>query len=44
MSETTLDDVVRFILRENCPDCFHPECMEAVDLADAVIEWEKGNR
>ena len=32
---TTLEDAIRFILRGNCPDCFHPECLRRADLA-----WE----
>lgn len=44
----SIDQVVQFILRENCPDCFHDECLRRVDLVIALQDVEhrdpRGNR
>jgi hypothetical protein len=35
--ETTIHDVVHFILKGNCPDCFHPECLARVDVVKHLM-------
>jgi hypothetical protein len=40
----TYQDVVRFILDGNCPDCFHAECLARVDVVEhlrRVLEAER---
>jgi hypothetical protein len=36
----TFQEVVRYILKDNCPDCFHPECMERIDIVEALRKVE----
>lgn len=36
----SLQDTLQFIVRANCPDCFHPECLRRADLARELMQIE----
>lgn len=41
LAHMDLESVVAWILRDNCPDCFHPECLERCDLVEELRRMER---
>lgn len=35
-----LESVVAWVLRADCPDCFHAECLERCDLVEDLRRME----
>lgn len=40
LAHMDLESVVAWILRDNCPDCFHAECLERCDLVEELRRME----
>lgn len=36
-----LESVVAWVLRDDCPDCFHAECLERCDLVEDLRRMER---
>lgn len=41
LAHMDLESVVAWILRDNCPDCFHAECLERCGLVEDLRRMER---
>lgn len=43
LASMDLESVIAWILRDNCLDCFHAECLERCDLVEDLRRMERGS-
>lgn len=41
LASMDLESVIAWILRDNCLDCFHAECLERCDLVEELRRMER---